>query len=137
MKKIILTFMCCLMLSQVVWGAGITDEKCANGGGRVVLGVNGKKYCLSNIELNWWNAMIWCRANGMELINLSEDCDCPTDICTTKCPNISGTTGWGGNWTQVSRSADIAYVVPGHSSGNVGVLGKSQVISAWALCSIR
>ena len=137
MKKIILTFICCLMMSHVVFALGETGEKCANGAGSVIEGHNGQKYCRGITHIDWWNATTWCRANGMELINLSEDCNCPTDICTTTCPNWVGYNWGGAVWTSISYNQSTAFAVYLNQNGGVGQRKKTMAYGAAPLCVQR
>ena len=69
--------------------AGETTEPCGNGTGRVVIGNNGKSYCRSQRNFNWWSAMSWCQAVGMEPVSVNEDCICSGEQCpSSQCPNF-------------------------------------------------
>ena len=74
-------------------------------------------FCMSGIDLNWWSAANWCKANGMHLATIYE-----------VCPDWDGNTGTGNcgrtfsfnetSWTAtVSGNNSAFYFNP--SSGNV------------------
>ena len=86
MNKILMLSCGVLLISTAVF-ASDTGETCADGAGKVVVGVSGHKYCLNKSGSNWWNAYAWCDAQGRRLIDLS-DCgcsgvvaDCANNVC--------------------------------------------------------
>ena len=80
-------------MSSVAMAEGETTvETCAGGGGTLVTGKSGYKYCKSNKTMNWWNAVAWCDAIGKRLIDLNTDCGCNGTVkCEGYCPEIGNT----------------------------------------------
>lgn len=44
-------------------------------GGTPFTGKNNVTYCVSNFQMNWWAAHMWCQSNNMKLATPSELCD--------------------------------------------------------------
>ena len=57
-----------------------TDEGCT------ATTCNGRKFYVSDKKVNWWTAITWCHANGMELASLAEAC--PPGNIDLPCPNL-------------------------------------------------
>ena len=63
---------------------------------------NGKSFCRSNVTLNWFNALVWCKSIGHNLVsweNLCPGTPLGPNNATGACPNVKGVGGnlWG--WT--------------------------------------
>lgn len=103
MKKYI--GMICL---SVLLSTSAVAESCAGGSGTVITGLDGTRYCKSNITMNWWSAFAWCDAIGGQLIDITTECIKTTG--TTGCPNLTG-VGDGLVWTRnVPNSVHTYYV---------------------------
>ncbi len=77
MKKLFLTICLTAMLS--------TPAIAACEGGTEVEG-----FCISSIDLNWWSAANWCKANGMRLATTYEVCpDWDSNRGESKCRTFS------------------------------------------------
>ena len=63
-----------------------TNKNCLKSG---VNYCNGKTFCQSNRTMNWWSAVLWCRANGRELAHFSDACP-NWSADNNTCPNLSG-----------------------------------------------
>ncbi len=123
MKKLFLTICLTAMLS--------TPAIAACEGGTEASG-----FCISRIQLNWWSAATWCKANGMHLATMYE-----------ACPDWDGTSGNGypcpisgssiGSdehaWTATVSGEGYAYFV-NPVSGYVSTLSRSYP-GAYALCA--
>ncbi len=86
-----LTLICAILLtSGIAYADDTTTETCADGAGTVIKGViSGHKYCLSNNNMNWWNAHTWCDGIKMKLFSL-EDCQCTAlTNCTGLCVELA------------------------------------------------
>ena len=88
-----LTFIYVILLTSGIAYADdttTTAETCANGAGTVVIGaVSGHKYCMSNNNMNWWNAHTWCDGIRMNLFSL-DDCKCTSlTNCNGRCPELA------------------------------------------------
>ena len=45
------------------------------------------RFCISNMDLNWWSGFNWCKANGMHMARMYEICpDWDGNTGTKKCP---------------------------------------------------
>jgi hypothetical protein len=110
MKKLIILILLCTKVANA--------EVCANAHGQELIGVNGVRYCYTNMSMNWWSAHAWCDAIGMKMIDPNEDCACNGfDGCDTslKCPNLkasSSTEYWTAS--QGSDASTIYVVVAWH-----------------------
>ena len=107
MKKLIILILLCTKVANA--------EVCANAHGWELIGVNGVRYCYTNMLMNWWSAHAWCDAIGMKMIDPNEDCACNGfDGCDTslKCPNFKAVSNSNEYWTASQGSgASTAYVV--------------------------
>ena len=52
-----------------------TAGLCANNAGKIINGIDGSKYCLSPINMNWWSAFAWCDTAGYKLVNATRECN--------------------------------------------------------------
>lgn len=93
---------------------------------------NGRRFCISNQTMNWWSAMAWCKANGMQLV--SDTSICPGTAYNARCANwrhIDGETGSGGGnsglsvWTRVPQTTMTARVIFGLDA-NLGSRGYAE-----------
>ena len=81
---------------------------------------NGKNFCKSNINMNWWSAVIWCKSIGHQLADI--ETACPNGLSSGKtCANLKGKTSTG-NWTVTPASATEPYL----ADGKVTVYGNRQ-----------
>lgn len=89
----------------------ITIETCANGAGTVIIGARtGRKYCMSNAKVNWWNAHSWCDGMGRRLFSLD---DCMRDEAKDV-PEICGELAVGQTlfvWSATPRGSSAAYYI--------------------------
>ena len=138
MNKILMFVCSILMVSSVAGADETTTETCANGAGTIVKGVIRGEYCLSNSNMDWFNAASWCDSMGLKLIeNIYDDCGCDKLICKTNfCPNLAtGYSGWAvtGVWGCTTGSSTIA------GNGNLRNC-QGSMSGAWemkALCKIQ
>ena len=110
---------------------------CAGGAGTEITGKDGLKYCVSNIQMNWWSAFAWCEGAGMKLVPLDrcngKDPENPV-LGTTACPNFTLGSGYGDCWTSSVPSSASAYRVT-LSSGAVEIrYRKDNATDYYALC---
>ena len=87
MKKIYL-ILCISLLATKAMAINCPSEY-----GTIIKGaVNGQEYCWGKKNSNWWNAIAWCDALGLQPINIQEDCACSDTVanCINKCPNFAG-----------------------------------------------
>jgi len=64
---------------------------------------NGLHFCRSNVSMNWWSAMIWCKSIGHKLVDL--ETACPGGLvqdrtCANLCHKISG-------WSWTNQEAEV------------------------------
>ena len=90
------------------------------------------KFCISNIELNWWSASNWCKANGRHLATMYEACpDWDGNIGSGKCPVIASSID-SYIWTATVKNSEYTFFV-NPSNGNVEYR-ISRVSNARGLC---
>ena len=64
---------------------------------------NGLNFCKSNVDMNWWSALIWCKSIGRELTDL--ETACPNGLSSgNTCANLTSISGWF--WTSTPRSGN-------------------------------
>ncbi|MBQ7412847.1 MAG: hypothetical protein IJV07_01040 [Alphaproteobacteria bacterium] len=124
MKKII-----CAVCVGLLWASAALAEGCGNGGGTVIVGLDGTRYCKSNITMNWWSAFAWCDAAGGSLIDMTRECNKVTG--ETGCPNLTGVGGNQSVWTKNVPNSSYAYNV-NLSSGAVS--NYTRYANSYALC---
>lgn len=80
------------------------------------------KFCISNIDLNWWSAANWCKANGRHLATIYEVCpDWDGNTGNGKCPVIASSINRSA-WTATASGSDLVFRVnpsDGHVSYNL------------------
>ena len=116
MYKILLLTCGILMSASVAMAAD-----CANGAGTIITGKNDTSYCKSKNYMNWWTAINWCKAIGMQPITYPADCRCTGPYCPTEmtdCPNFR-LNGQGAVWTGTPSKGNGAYAI-NITSGLVG-----------------
>ena len=125
------------MMSSVAFADDVAIETCADGAGKVVVGVSGHKYCKSNNTMNWWNAVSWCDALGRRLFDLS-GCSCgnTTADCRGKCPELVNIGGDKAIWCMSSRTSTNAHYVqlPAGTLGGDNNLKRSNSNLVYAFC---
>lgn len=110
----------CAFVIIMMWGT-LVQAGCK--GGTSFTGRNGTEYCLSNFEMNWWAAYMWCQANGMKLATPSELCDYGVHPWNgdRACWNINGKVVPNGHmWVNLTRPDGYVYVVQGNFSIGYG-----------------
>ena len=123
MKKLFLTICLTAMLSGSAFAA-------CNGG------TEASGFCISSIQLNWWSAANWCRANGMHLATMYEACPDwdGTSGSGYPCPISGSSIGSSDHaWTATASGDGYAYFV-NPVSGYVSTLSRSYP-GAYALCT--
>ena len=95
-------------------------------------GTESNGFCISNIELNWWSASNWCKANGRHLATMYEACpDWDGNIGYGKCPVIASSID-SYIWTATVKDSEYTFFV-NPSNGNVEYR-ISRVSNARGLC---
>jgi len=91
---------------------------------------NGLSFCKSNVTMNWWAAVIWCRSIGHQLTDI--ETACPSGISSGgTCANLKGITS-SGNWTITPASATQPYL----ADGKVTVYGdRRETNNRYAFCT--
>ncbi len=104
-------------------------------GGITVKGQSGT-YCLSKAQMNWYSAYAWCKAQGLDLVEVSvcnhySSCS-ELKLSDAEKANITNNGGAVGSvWTNTSNSAQLSYYIPldtgtvknayGHRNGIMGM----------------
>ncbi len=128
MKKILMATIVATMMmtgSVLAEDTTTTTKKCELGN---TFGDN-DKFCVSQMDLNWWSAATWCKAQGRKLATIY-------DIC----PNWDGNTGSGkcgnpfeygwGYWTATALGSEDAFYI--HSGSSVG--DRDRTVRTRAVC---
>ena len=77
---------------------------------------NGRNFCRSNIAMNWWSALIWCKSIGRKLTDIENAC--PNGLSSGgNCANLNSRLG-----------RDAWFATPG-SSGKVYWYGANKLQS--------
>ena len=94
-------------------------------------GTESNGFCISNIELNWWSASNWCKANGRHLATIYEVCPgWDGNTGSRKCPVIASSISRSA-WTATASGSDYAFnIYP--SNGNV--YNTNRYSTGLALC---
>lgn len=130
----VFVLVCCFLLVSPASKAEITDTPCANGSGVIVKGNVEGTYCLGKVWLNYWNAVAWCDAIGMQLADRT-DCICTsaTDCSNNKCPNFAGmlssSEGW---WSNTPSSEQNQWSF--NTNGGSHFVSWARNYSAYPLC---
>ena len=75
LKKICLIGIC-------LWGFSANATCIA---GDILQGTESGTFCISKIQMNWWSAHSWCKANGGKFATVTDACLGRLDAC----PNLS------------------------------------------------
>ena len=86
-------------------GTWVTSRK-ATDSGCTASTCNEKTFCVSDSGMNWWSAMAWCKANGMQLASF--DSVCPETVRSGTCQNWNGK---GQVWLRTFSSGDTAWLL--------------------------
>lgn len=112
----------------------VLADYCANGYGDLLTAVNGKKYCVSRTDMNWWSAHAWCDSIGMRLIDPGEDCDC-TGLANCEagsdCPNLNIIRSGIFVWTNAIDNSSHSYVI---NTTEDKLAGKLKREGGYAAC---
>ena len=80
---------------------------------------NGLNFCQSNVSMNWWSALIWCKSIGRKLAEVE-----------TACPNALASGGACANfkemyssWLNMPSSGGSAYYI---ATGRVSTTDRSR-----------
>ena len=94
---------------------------------------NGKHFCYSDIDLNWWSAFTWCSAQGYHLAGFHEACPGKA-VGTTACGNLNNGIPWNKFWTTAPSGSTAAYRVQPYHNGPSASVNRSDDSAARALC---
>ena len=111
-------------------------ESCAGGAGTIVTGLNGNRYCLSNIKMNWFSAFSWCEAAGGHLANMTEAClyNGVSIVSSEVCSNKVDIFSTDFVWLTDRSSASAARVLQNWQNNAVLFNRKSTTEPYNALC---
>ena len=128
----ILTMICLVFLSGISYGAGPTGENCADRAGRIMVGNNGQRYCLSYRDMNWWTVLSWCQSGNMRPFEYPKDCYCQGTDCpnNTPCPStfaLASTQYW---WTGTPHPTNSTYATRMSTGGRVDSFERNQKLPA-------
>lgn len=116
MKKIL--FLICMLYAHCCLA-----ESCANGGGTVVLGADGTRYCLSNPTMNWWSAFSWCEAAHGTMFDINTECYKVEG--TEACPNLRNSSSYG--WSANRKSTNQPYILRNENILPIGIASVYKV----------
>ena len=144
MKKIIIFLVCVCFLTMPAMAA----EPTCNGGSTFKANTketysncsdetcNGKTFCKSDNEMNWWSAFTWCESQGRTLAEFSKMCPGVSQALantTGDCPNLQGKGDNVWVWSSLAYGSSYAILV-NLSSGAVYFGGRDSHYSHFALC---
>ena len=110
-------------------GTWVTSHKATDSGCSAST-CNEKTFCWSNkVIYNWWSAMTWCKANGMQLASSSSLC--PNTAVGSACTNMKGRIS-GDAWTSTPENASTPRT---YENGNLTArFGYSNASYTHAIC---
>ena len=90
---------------------------------------NGKNFCRSNVQMNWFSALIWCHSIGRELTDL--ETACPNGLASgNTCANLKDKVP--NNQITATPSGNKMYAI-GYNGARVVEQAKKD--SQYALCT--
>ena len=95
---------------------------------------NGKNFCRSAQQMNWWSALIWCKALGRELTDL--ETACPNGLSSGNvCPNLDGFRKVL-MWTSTPGASNKSYMIHSNATGPIwnSYNERSIAYQNYALC---
>ena len=93
-----------LFLISLIGLICVTSAYAACEGGTMVGG-----FCKSNVQMNWWSAADWCKANGLQLATMYEMCPSwDGNTGNGNCPELSG-TGSTFVWSATTSGSSNAF----------------------------
>ena len=93
-----------------------TSAYSACDGGTEITNTAGTTFCKSNVEMNWWSAANWCKANGMHLATMYEICPSWDGNNYGKCPELGSLDGW--IWTSTASGQNSTFIIVSGSIAN-------------------
>ena len=113
--KYVSLILCCFMLANTAFAACnggklVTAHTSASNSRCGTTKCNGKTFCVSDNVMNWWSAMAWCRANGMQLVSFDNLCP-NTEKKDGSCENWRDKAGCA--WTRTTTSSGASMYIRG------------------------
>ena len=116
-KYIALMILGLMMTTQVQascnGGTLVTSRKTIDSGCTATT-CNEKTFCVSQNAMNWWSAMAWCKANGLQLASVESLCP-GVQLGTDACPNWKGLVG--NSWTRSVCNGDGTWIASFRGGG--------------------
>lgn len=134
MRNILLLTCSVCLISTMTIADDTIPETCAGGAGTINIGkITGKKYCVSNNSMNWWNANAWCDGMGMRLFHLN---DCKWEYATSfsNCPEAKGFKLHQMAWTTSADENNKWHIVE-DGSGYIKYTYEPHSLRWYALCA--
>ena len=101
-----------LLLACLVGLLSMTSAYAKCDGGTEVTNSVGTRFCMGNVDLNWWSAFAWCKANSRTLATIYEMCPSWDGTTGTTCSEINNlTSGYTSAWTATVSGSANAYIV--------------------------
>ena len=72
-----------------------TAANCTNRAGSIIEAADGKLFCVSNVDVNWYSANVWCEKHGGKLSSYQNACNLAAPYVAAKCPNLQGRVAGG------------------------------------------
>ena len=73
-------------------------------------------FCKSNVQMNWWSAAAWCKANGLQLASMYE-----------MCPSWDGQSGLSGMCSELNgKDSGYAWSATACDSSNAFAVNLSS-----------
>ena len=91
---------------------------------------NGRNFCRSNVKMNWWSALIWCKSIGRELTDI--ETACPNGLASSRtCANLYNRQGDCWLATISGSSSQASYRITANSMyDRAGQESRGQIFSA-------
>ena len=113
-----------LFLMCLIGLLSITSAYAKCDGGREVKNSVGTTFCLSNVDMNWWSAAAWCRANGLHLATMYE-----------MCPSWDGNQGYG-KCSELNGAIDHQFTWAWSATANGSAYAFTvNLSSAWVMAA--
>ena len=109
--------------SSCVGGTEITANTVADGPAScnsVMCPSPAKKFCKSNLGMNWWSAFNWCKSNGGTLVPFEEACPGVPIRGNGTCPALAKSAGYVWTGTGVNDSLAFSINLNGGAISNYG-----------------
>ena len=93
---------------------------------------NGKRFCRSGKQMNWWSAFTWCEAIGGQQASFASMCPGTQTVDGASCSNLKGVITHA--WTSTGKWTNRVYSL--WSNAGVGDNTRNST-DHWAVCEAK